>query len=228
MTDEKFVFISDSKEKKNIARSAYKKRTHCGKGGNVRFPSDNLSKKELKKMSGEVMTYRLNDPMKWAEFKEMPDDLKRDYIKLIRQKFNATGRAIAEMMGVSQFTVSHEFGRLGIQEGKGHRGKCTQWDKAGFELWAFRKAPEEPELIDQEEVEMILENHPFEIDEPAQIIEPVEQEERRNLIPYSGEMRFEGNADEVMKTVSAILGGAYVKITIEWDVRGEEKIALSI
>ena len=84
MKDETYVFIQDVKEKKTTARSARHTRTHCGRGGRVRLPSDNLSKKELMKMSGECKSYRLNSPMSWDEFKAMPDDIKITYIKLLR------------------------------------------------------------------------------------------------------------------------------------------------
>ena len=94
MKDETYLFVSDMKDKKVTARSARNKRTHCGKGGRVRFPSDNLSKKELQKMNGECKAYRLNDPMGWKEFKAMPDDLKITYIKLLRKEFNVPARIL--------------------------------------------------------------------------------------------------------------------------------------
>ena len=109
MTDEKFVFISESKEKKNIAHSARNRRTHTGKGGKVRFPSDYLSKKELQSMNSEVTAYKLNSMMTWNEFKAMPDDIKVAYIKLIREKFNTTDKVLAEAFGVHRITLHVEF-----------------------------------------------------------------------------------------------------------------------
>ena len=115
MKDETYVFISDVKEKGSIGRSARHRKTHAGKGGRVRLPSDNLSKKELLKMNGECKSYRLNDPVKWDEFKSMPDDIKATYIKLIRQKFNPPNTMIAQMMGVSEMTVRRELKKLGLE-----------------------------------------------------------------------------------------------------------------
>ena len=54
MTDEKYTFVTDVAEKKRIARGSFNKRTHNGKGGKVRFPSDYLSNKERNKMNGEI------------------------------------------------------------------------------------------------------------------------------------------------------------------------------
>lgn len=135
MKDETYAFISDVKDKKITARSARHTRTHCGKGGRVRFPSDNLSKKELQKMNGECKSYRLNDPMAWKEFKSMPDDLRITYINLLRKKFNVPGSHIAKMMGINTCSYSQEITRLGIGEGQHSRGRCTQWDKEGFYAW---------------------------------------------------------------------------------------------
>ena len=87
LPDEQYVMISDSIEKKNIARSSRCRKTHCGKGGRVKFPSDYKTKKELKAMNGDVKTYNLNKPMSWTEFKALPEDLKITYIKKLRNEF---------------------------------------------------------------------------------------------------------------------------------------------
>ncbi len=135
MKDEEYLYISDVIDKKITARSARHTRTHCGKGGRVRFPSDNLSKKELNAMNGETKSYRMNDPVSWKEFKLWPDDIKVMYIKLLRKKFNVPGKNIAEMLGCCSETFSKEINRLGISEGKNCRGRCTPWDRDGFYAW---------------------------------------------------------------------------------------------
>ena len=76
MSDEKYELMQDTRDKAITARSARSTRTHCGKGGAVKFPSDNLTKKEREAMNGKCETYRMNDPMTWEQFKAMPDDLK--------------------------------------------------------------------------------------------------------------------------------------------------------
>lgn len=135
MKDEEFVFRSDSRDKAITARSARHTRTHCGKGGRVRLPSDNLTKKELQKMNGETKSYRLNEPVSWQEFKLWPDDIKVMYIKLLRQKFNVPGRRISEMMKVDAGMFAREVRRLGIAEPD--RKPRTKWDKDGFCVWAY-------------------------------------------------------------------------------------------
>ncbi len=100
LPDEQWVMIKDSIDKKNIARSSHNKRSHCGKGGSVKFPSDYMTKKELKAMNGEVKTYHLNDPMTWEEFKKLPDDIKIAYIKNLREKFEVPNKTLAESFGI--------------------------------------------------------------------------------------------------------------------------------
>jgi hypothetical protein len=133
MKDETYDFISDVKEKKITARSARHTRTHCGKGGRVRLPSDNLSKKELMKMSGECKSYRLNDPMAWKEFMSMPDDIKVTYIKLLREKFNVPDKNLAEMFGVNKDYTYRVFKKLGLQ--RNVKTSHPKWDKEGFYAW---------------------------------------------------------------------------------------------
>ncbi len=169
MKDETYAFISDVKDKKVTARSARHMRTHCGKGGRVRLPSDNLSKKELMKMSGECKSYRLNEPMTWKEFMSMPDDIKITYIKLLRNKFGCPDSKIGEMMGANKDKVSRQFIKLGLDKGK--TKKKEKWDKEGFWAWAngVDKLPtpvlEEPvEEPVQEEPEVFVEDDlPFDV-----------------------------------------------------------------
>lgn len=194
MNDEKFVFIQDLREKKMAARGGRHKRTHNGKGGAVKLPSDYLSKRELNKMNGETTSYRLNEPMKWLEFKAMPDDLKRTYIEAICEKYNAPESHIALMMGASSNFYINELVRLGINRSKSRSGR-EKWDKDGFAAWC--KGASAPE----EKAESIPVN-----------------EEKPKTIPCSGRMAFEGKAEDALNTVAAMLGGANVRISVTWSV----------
>jgi hypothetical protein len=231
--DETYAFISDVKDKGITARSARHTRTHCGKGGRVRLPSDNLSKKELQKMNGEVKRYRLNDPMAWKEFKSMPDDLKITYIKLLRKKFNVPGSHIAKMMGISTCRYSQEVNRLGISEGLHSRGRCTPWDKEGFLAWWHgvdmlpTPVPEEipvKEEPTQEEPETFVEDDlPFE--EPQAEPDPIQTEESMTVkavpvcaTPCNGSMNFKCPADQALNTLAQILGKANCAISVMWKV----------
>lgn len=219
MKDEEYLFRSDCRDKKNVARSARNRRTHNGKSGRVRFPSDNMTKKELNKMNGEVKSYRLNEPMPWKEFKAMPDDIKITYIKLLREKFHCFDSAIAEMMGVSKVSLSHEIKRLGLGHGE-KRGGNRKWEeREAFYAWVHGvpteqkeepvEAKEEEPIVDETEEPVVEE----EVTEAAPVCE-----EAQWVIPTTGSMVFEGKAEDVLKTICVLLGGAKVHISVTWDV----------
>lgn len=171
-------------------------------------------------MNGEVKSYRLNQPMSWSEFKAMPDDIKVTYIKLLREKYNVSDTNIGKMMGVSQAHIQREVKRLGISMGKGKFQRS--YDKNGWLAWcngvptaAVEEDIEEPVAEPVEET----------VEEP--VAEPViaEKKERKfaicHAIPNTGNMVFEGKVEDVMNSVTALLGGAYVHISITWDVLDE-------
>lgn len=149
MEDEKYVFFQDLREKKVTGYSARKQRSHCGKGGRVKFPSDYLTKKELKNMSGECKSYRMNSPMKWQEFKAMPKDLQIAYIKAIKEKYDPPVVAIAKMMDADRANLSRYLISLGFEKQK--TGQRT-WDKMGFAEWCFGVPKTEECQSVQEEV----------------------------------------------------------------------------
>ena len=132
MTDEKYTFITDVAEKKRTARGAFNKRTHNGKGGKVRFPSDYLSNKERNEMNGEVREYRMNSPITYTEFKKYPDDLKKKYIQRLRDMFDVSDKDIAEMMGVNVKTLATALAKIDARGGR--RGK-RKADYVAFEKW---------------------------------------------------------------------------------------------
>lgn len=132
MSDERYILFSDSREKKSIAASAHKQRTHCGKGGSVKFPSDYLSKKEIKAMSGECKTYRMSEPLTWEEFAEWPNEHKVTYIQSIRERFGASDKYIAEMFDVSGMTLGMWIKDLGLEP----MNECDEnWDRDVFVAW---------------------------------------------------------------------------------------------
>ena len=127
MPDEQYVMISDSIEKKKIAHSSHNRKTHCGKGGRVKFPSDYLSKKELKAMNGDVKSYNLNKPMTWEEFRSMPQDLQIMYIKKLRNEFGVPDSVLGKAMGVCRSSFSKAMKDLKLSLGKSAGATGRQW-----------------------------------------------------------------------------------------------------
>ena len=126
------MFYDECADRKRTARGAFNKRTHNGKRGRVKFPSDYLSKKEKSKMNGEIKVYKMNEPITYAEFKEYPDDLKKQYVNNLREKFDVSDTAIAEMMGINNKTLSR---LLNIIHASGGRRGSRKADCEGFEKW---------------------------------------------------------------------------------------------
>lgn len=97
--DVKRDLFCEIRDKKNISHSAAKRVTRGGR--TVHFPSDHLTAKQKKGMSGQVMTYNIGKPMKWVDFKYMPHDLQKKYLEKLRDEHCANQRGVAQMLGIS-------------------------------------------------------------------------------------------------------------------------------
>ena len=163
LPDEQYVMISDSIEKKKIARSSHNRKTHCGKGGRVKFPSDYLSKKELKAMNGDVKSYNLNRPMTWEEFRSMPQDLQIMYIKKLRNEFGVPDIVLSKAMGICKSSFSRAMSGLNLSLGKSSGATGRQWlgsEKSlkFFEYWnKFNKEKATEENSIESEAEAVEE-----------------------------------------------------------------------
>lgn len=73
-------FTYDVIENKRIASGA-RHRKRGSKSRRCVMPSDLLTAAERKRLNGHVKNYNLSAPMKWAEFKAMPDDLQLEYLE---------------------------------------------------------------------------------------------------------------------------------------------------
>lgn len=225
MTDEKYTFVSDVAEKKSVARNAKYRRTHNGKGGRVKFPSDNLTRKELNAMNGEVKSYKLNEPMSWKEFKAMPDDIKIAYIKALRNKYNVPTSEIAtDLFNVAPSSVFRHFALLGLNTNGESRGR-RKWDSEGWIAWCngipVQTAPEEPVEKAKASLEEIAPYEPVTEQNPNIVnpdsAAPVQDEvKEKRAIPTRGALTFCGSAQDALGTMIALLSSTNVRITVEW------------
>ena len=226
-SDEEYAYRQDCKEKAITARSARYKRTHCGKGGAVKFPSDYMTAKEKRAMNGEVKTYNISKPMTWVEFKGLPDDLKKGYIKMLRHRFEVPDKYIAEMMGTTGRTLGLMLADLGCRLGKGHNS--GKWPKEIFEAWCSgveaTETESEPTPVIEEVTEEPTQNTPVEPVVDAELMngpEQVVEDEIDILIPESGQMTFKGNIDQILAMVKRTLGNSNVELTVNWTIMKEE------
>ena len=195
LTDAEYLFNLTSRERKREGRGTFNKKRQGGK--TVRFPSDSLSRKEKKELSGEVKTYSFNKPLKWAEFSVMPDDIKQEYLNLLESKFEGLPlTAVAESLGVSMNTMSpHMFNHsLHYRIGKPKATKKSFLKTDDGKAWI--KWHEDSAEIPTEDEEIKVES---------------EAEKIENLL------RAENEVAQIDKIVNLIRGlaGTGAKITIE-------------
>lgn len=87
MTDERYIYQQDIKEKKQAGRGAFHKKSGA-KSKKCNFPSDYLTRKEKEKLNGECKTWSMNKFYSWSEFKEMPDDIQLRYVNYLIGKYD--------------------------------------------------------------------------------------------------------------------------------------------
>lgn len=252
LPDEQWVMISDSIEKKNIARSSHCRKTHCGKGGRVKFPSDYKTKKELKAMNGDVKTYNLNKPMTWEEFKKLPEDLKITYIKKLRNEFKVPDKILAETMGVGRSHFCKIIKDLGLSRGREAAAASKKWEgseysKRFFAWCGFHKKTEE--VVEYEPVaeeEAVEEEADVSEGEHARVVDSskdpnyidssdprypelintlhrcIDEATNPRVIPTGGRMSFDCKFEDAMKVLEPILSGSRVRLNVDWIVVKEE------
>lgn len=239
MPDEQYVMISDSIEKKKIAHSSHNRKTHCGKGGRVKFPSDYLSKKELKAMNGDVKSYNLNKPMTWEEFRNMPQDLQIMYIKKLRNEFGVPDIVLGKAMGVCKSSFSKAMKDLKLSLGKSAGATSKQWFGSEkslkfSEYWNKfnkEKAVEEDNIEDEAKVVEEMDNPEeksndymrdnidiSEINYGVGVTVDHVAESDHITIPTGGRLSFNCKFDDAAKVLESILSGTNVRLNVDWVV----------
>lgn len=105
-------FDYDALQKKRVASGA-RHRVRAKRG--CHLPSDSLTAAQKRRLNGEVKTYNMNAPMTWAEFKEMPDDLKVTYLNRLADEYQANQKMIAGMLGISRAALCRLSADLGVE-----------------------------------------------------------------------------------------------------------------
>lgn len=85
-SDEEYIFRKDVIDKKVISRGARHKK-NGSKSKKCTLPSDYLTRKEKMKMNSEVQSWNMNALYTYDEFKEMPNDIKIEYLQALTDKY---------------------------------------------------------------------------------------------------------------------------------------------
>lgn len=227
-------------EKKRVARCSHNKRSHCGKGGSVRFPSDYMSKKEKEAMNGEMKSYNLNKPITWTDLRAMPKDLQITYIKKLRNNYDVPDAILAESFGISQSYISQFLASLGLGSGLNAGAKRKGWRKSEkakrFYAWWSQgeydaaEVGEEtaktndipiqvPDTVTNTDVNSIAA-----ADCAAAVKRFIDAVRAPSLIPNGGALTFDSTTiEEAAKVLSEILGeSTKVSLRVDWAVLKED------
>lgn len=170
----------------------------------VKLPSDELPMEEVRAMNSGVKVYNLNKPMDWATFKELPEDLLKEYLNKIRQRFHPTDANIADMLGVSPGTLSmllKKYKLNAVYDQKAIR------DLDGWNAW-----------LAGEDISLVV---PTTKPKDAKTTKTPTTTEKPSfkITPHQGTVTIEGDAAEALLTLSSILVGHKARLTIEWELQ---------
>lgn len=148
-------FEYDCLQKKRIAGSA-RKRKVGSKSKKCSLPSDRLTKKQWKDKCGPVITYNLDLPMEWSDFKKMPADIQTEYIVKLQRRYGVTAVDLGAMFGVKSLAVRRhaETHGLSVTFPRG-RAMCSReredWDRflSGTAVTQENNAAEEQVLMEE-------------------------------------------------------------------------------
>jgi hypothetical protein len=116
MNEYERTFVSDCREKKQIAHSA----SHVKRGSRSRacsLPSDALTPSQLKKMSGKCAVYSLDKVYSYKDFKKLPVDFQADYLNHWMERFGVSLSTLGQhFWQLSPTTLSVHAKRVGISK----------------------------------------------------------------------------------------------------------------
>ena len=176
-------FDYDVLQKKRTAAGA----RHMKRGSRSKrcsLPSDNLTPAQLKRRNGPVSTYKLDEPMRWDDFKDMPVDLQKQYLTNLVETYGATNEMLGDMFYIHPSQIGRVKRQLGIA---GQKNGRPDPDKKAIrdQMWAafcngvvgggdaVKETPKEPK-----KVETLPVRCPDELEEAALTPVTVAQEER--------------------------------------------------
>ena len=126
-------------QKKRIAQSA-KYRKNGSKSKKCSMSTDYMTEKEWKERNGKIVSYYMNKPMSWGEFKNLPFEAQRNYLSGLIEKYGVNSANLSEMFGVSSQAIRRHLNSndVGIKFPVGH--SLTNKER---ELWREFITPEE-------------------------------------------------------------------------------------
>ena len=155
--------------------------------------------------------------MKWAEYKTLPDDLRREYIMRLKNLYGATDTCMGEMFGVCRPAVHRERVRLGIPGAPKGSKPAPEW--ANFVKYGTPRGATPPGDLIPPEVKAKLDK--YEEKHPPAVInkpdKPREEISKPFALPISGDIRLRGTAAMIGETLYLLTGGENISCRISWE-----------
>ena len=147
-------FDYDVMQKKRIARGAFSRKGTVNQKG-CRLPHENLTKKELNKLNGEVKTVGLNDKVTWEFFKAIPKDLQEEYLDHQIRRFGVSlNRISTDLFGLTTNALTTYINRHDLSvNGLGRGRKMSPAALASWYRWLNSDPIFAPVIEDAEEPE---------------------------------------------------------------------------
>ena len=138
MTDERFVYNADIRDRKRTAASARAKK---GNSRSCTLPSDSLSAAQKRQLNGSVESLEMNKPMVWSRLRALSPTLQFLYLDHLVNEYHARRADLLEMLGVSQSTFWYLQQKL---PGKlffksGYKKPAPEWEQ--FMAAGYQHAP---------------------------------------------------------------------------------------
>ena len=136
------VFDAEVRERKRLASNARHKK-NGSKSKRCSLPTDHMTEKQWKERCGQVMEYKLNEPIPWAVFKAYPKDIQEMYIKNMVDKYHVTASDLGRLFGCHYGTVSRFCQQHGLQVPFAAGRRMSPEEKAAFQRLLAHEGPEE-------------------------------------------------------------------------------------
>jgi len=129
-------FDFDCAQKKRIARGAFNRKGTTNRKG-CRLPHENLTKKELEKLNGEITTVSMLSPISWTTFKTLAPDLQEEYLDTQIKRFGVglttIGRDLFGLKGsdsmLANYVRDHNLSVISAPPGRQPKAALDNWKR---------------------------------------------------------------------------------------------------
>lgn len=226
MDDAQYLFVTDSAEKKKVARSA---RNRVTKKKGCILPSDYLTAGEKKKMNGDVMTVNLNQKMSYRYFKTLTPQLQEMYLNHLVNHYKFNVSQIKKSLGCTNGKALEQYIEkrgINVKFKKYPRGSATDvFEKFMNGELEQDKKEEETDMTKKEAEEAVEEETIVDAAEDAEAIdipEPEEQEEKMaNPVYMNLQFKNVSGMEELAKALLAFPLSGPFNVRIDFDTEVE-------